>query len=109
VEGDHCDDQARRAEIERLLAAALQRDINHAAEIPHLEEAQADEVTNLHLALESRDLIGQAKGVLMATFGCSAEEVFALIATQSQQENRKVAAEIVARTQRPRPDGGESP
>jgi AmiR/NasT family two-component response regulator len=104
--------QALRAEIERLLAAALQSDLNHAAAIKHLQEVQVDEVANLKRALDSRDLIGQAKGVLMVTFGCSADEAFALMATQSQHENRKVVAvavDIVARTQRLSRDGGEGP
>jgi AmiR/NasT family two-component response regulator len=117
VDGDHSSGEvdALRAEITRLLAAALKSDTDHAAEIKHLEESQADEikhleesqadeVTNLNLALGSRDLIGQAKGVLMATLRCSADEAFALMVTQSQHENRKIvaiAADITARTQRP--------
>ena len=103
------DVRALRAEIERLLAAALESDAKHAAEIQQLREVQ-DDVANLRLALESRDLIGQAKGVLMATLGCSADEAFALITTQSQQENRKVvaiAADIVAKTQALKNGGGE--
>jgi AmiR/NasT family two-component response regulator len=122
VEGSHGGEvDALHAEITRLLAAALKSGTNHAAEIKHLEEVQAAEIKHLHdvqdaevanlnLAIASRDLIGQAKGVLMAMLRCSADEAFALIVTQSQHENRKVtaiAADIVARTQRPSGDGGE--
>jgi GAF domain-containing protein len=53
-------------------------------------------------ALVSRAAIDQAKGVLMARNGVSAEEAFGLLRTTSQQENRKlrdVAQEIVDRAQ----------
>jgi AmiR/NasT family two-component response regulator len=87
--------------VEAQAAEILHLEGVQAAEIERLEDVQAVEVANLNLALASRDLIGQAKGILMATLGCSADEAFALIVTQSQHENRKVtaiAADIVART-----------
>jgi hypothetical protein len=136
-----------RAEIERLLAAALaserrheaelaQRDDNHAAELAqrnhnhaadterrsrqhedelrehdqqHAAELEDEiahhqtDVTNLQQAVQSRDLIGQAKGIIMATMRCTADEAFALLTRQSQAENRKIseiAAEIASRTVR---------
>lgn len=46
--------------------------------------------SHLQAALESRDLIGQAKGVLMARRGLGAEEAFALLREASQHENRKL-------------------
>jgi GAF domain-containing protein len=55
---------------------------------------------NLALALEHRDIIGQAKGILMATNGVSADEAFAMLTSASQRENRKlyaIAEEIVSR------------
>lgn len=63
------------------------------------------ELTNRHLqeALASRDLIGQAKGILMVRHGIGGEKAFALLRRESQRGGRKlrdVAAEIVA-TQRP--------
>ena len=54
-------------------------------------------------ALETRDLIGRAKGIVMGSMLCSADEAFLLLKKQSQAENRKlidIAADIVARTQR---------
>jgi GAF domain-containing protein len=63
--------------------------------------ALADAITTkaqLHLALESRDLIGQAKGMLMERRGCSADEAFDVLRHLSQRENKKltlVAREIV--------------
>jgi GAF domain-containing protein len=50
-------------------------------------------------ALESRDLIGQAKGILMERESCDAEAAFTILRRASQRTNRKlreVAAELVA-------------
>lgn len=63
----------------------------------------ASEATGLVRAIESRAVIEQAKGVIMATTGCSADEAFGLLREQSQMENRKlrdIASEIVARHER---------
>ena len=52
----------------------------------------------LQEALLSRDIIGQAKGLIMAREGCSAEDAFGRLRLQSQQENRKlrvIAQEVV--------------
>jgi GAF domain-containing protein len=53
----------------------------------------------LREALESRDLIGQAKGILMERETCDAEAAFVILRRASQRTNRKlreVAAELVA-------------
>ena len=58
-----------------------------------------DTVANLELAIQSRDLIGQAKGILMATSSLTADAAFALLVSASQRSNRKVrciAEEVVA-------------
>ncbi len=110
--------QVLRDEIERLLAAALQSDADHltatnSAQHGH-DEAMADaetahssELANKDAAIATRDLIGQAKGIIMASLGCSPDEAFALLVKQSQAENRKVtdiAAGITAQVQRfPKP------
>ena len=101
--------QTLRDVIHRLLAAALQADIDHSAELEHRaaelaehDEAHADEVAGLRTAMDTRDLIGQAKGIIVATLRCTSEHAFGLLLAQSQHENRKVveiAAEIVARAQ----------
>lgn len=113
---------ALRAEIKRLFADALDIDGRHVAEVDrrdHLHIAETDrrdhlhhaeiqrrddlhehELEHLRAAFESRDVIGQAKGILMATLGRSADQAFALIRQQSQHENRKVfdiATEIIER------------
>ena len=52
----------------------------------------------LQEALLSRDLIGQAKGLIMAQEGCSGDEAFGRLRVISQRENRKlrtIAQELV--------------
>ncbi|MDQ6695880.1 MAG: GAF and ANTAR domain-containing protein [Actinomycetota bacterium] len=44
----------------------------------------------LREALQTRDVIGQAKGVLMARHGITAEEAFSRIRIASQHQNRKL-------------------
>ncbi|MFD0484781.1 ANTAR domain-containing protein [Kineococcus sp. GCM10028916] len=54
---------------------------------------------NLQAAMQSRAVIEQAKGVLMARLGCTADEAFQHLATRSQHTNRKlreIATELVA-------------
>jgi len=66
----------------------------------------------LEQALLSRDVIGQAKGVLMAREGFSADQAFDVLRRASQRSNRKlreVADEIVQSTQRRRASGAEPP
>jgi ANTAR domain/GAF domain len=52
----------------------------------------------LHRAIDSRDVIGQAKGILMGRRGISADEAFTVLRNASQRLNVKLAqiAEIVA-------------
>jgi AmiR/NasT family two-component response regulator len=115
-----------RAEIERLVAVGVQADLDHAdalervtalhaddlvaladlhhAEIERMDAANAAGDEHFKRALATRDVIGQAKGVLMTTLGCDADKAFAILVTQSQHENRKlaeIAAEIAARVVRP--------
>lgn len=56
-------------------------------------------VTNLHAALESRAVIEQAKGILVAEHGCDPEVAFKELSRMSQRTNRKVrdiSADLVA-------------
>ncbi|NAZ81240.1 ANTAR domain-containing protein [Kineococcus sp. R8] len=53
---------------------------------------------NLQVALDSRNLIGQAQGILMERHGVSADEAFVLLTTASQHRNvklRVVAEDLV--------------
>jgi GAF domain-containing protein len=55
-------------------------------------------VTQLNEALVSRSIIDQARGVLIARTGCSAEEAITTLKQRSQHENRKlrlIAEEMV--------------
>ena len=124
---------ALRDEIRRVLAAALESDQRHAAnmqrrdelhlaetsrrdelhiqELERRDELHAHETELIREALETRDIIGQAKGVIMAALNCSPDEAFNLLRQQSQHENRKlveVAAEIATRAWR-RPDQQYTP
>jgi GAF domain-containing protein len=71
------------------------------------------ELANRHLrdALESRDVIGQAKGILMARHGVSADQAFDDLRRASQRHGRKlgdVAADVV-RSLTPGPDQVAAP
>jgi AmiR/NasT family two-component response regulator len=64
------------------------------------------ELVNQHLqdALATRDVIGQAMGILMLRHCISAEEAFTILRQSSQDSHRKlhdVAVEVVAELQRP--------
>ena len=66
----------------------------------------------LHQAIESREAIEQAKGIVMARHGVDPEEAFRLLAEQSQRSNRRVrdlAVELVESTARRRRDDGGRP
>ncbi len=62
--------------------------------------AEADRRANLTAALHNRDVIGQAKGILMATLRVTSDKAFELLSQASQRTNRKlvVVAEEVATT-----------
>jgi GAF domain-containing protein len=87
---------ARQASITLMNASALER---------------AQELAEqLALALESRDVIGQAKGILMAREALSPEQAFDVLRRASQRTNRKlhdVAREVVSRGA-PHDEGPES-
>lgn len=52
--------------------------------------AQARKLNHLGTALASRDIIGQAKGILMERYRITADQAFALLARLSQDTNRKL-------------------
>lgn len=59
-----------------------------------------EQTRTITLAMESRAVIEQAKGILMSTQRCSPDEAFDLLRRASQRENRKLrdlATEIVRR------------
>ncbi len=69
---------------------------SHAA----IAAADAHHFENVTSALVNRDVIGQAKGILMERFKITSDQAFAVLAKVSQDTNRKVSAvaEDLART-----------
>lgn len=66
-----------------------------------LKERSHDIARQMEEALESRAVIDQAKGIVMARRLCDADTAFAVLRGLSQRANRKVrdvAGEIIART-----------
>jgi transcriptional regulator with GAF, ATPase, and Fis domain len=87
----HVFDQST-ADVGRLFAA-------QAALVLH----GAKRIQGLHVALESRDVIGQAKGILMERFGTGQARAFSMLVESSQHTNMKlakVAEWVVAETER---------
>ena len=56
----------------------------------HLYESTRDLARNLDVAMQSRAVIEQAKGILMSQRRCDAAEAFSLLAAASQRSNRKL-------------------
>ena len=69
---------------------------SHAA----IAAVDAHHFENVTSALVNRDVIGQAKGILMERFKITSDQAFAVLAKVSQDTNRKVSAvaEDLART-----------
>lgn len=61
---------------------------SHAA----IAAADAAHFENVTIALVNRDIIGQAKGILMERFTITSDQAFAVLAEVSQETNRKVSA-----------------
>jgi len=63
-------------------------------------------VTHLHAAMRTREVIDQAKGILMSRAGCDADTAFRLLTQQSMRSNRKLrdlAVDIVTAVTHGRP------
>jgi AmiR/NasT family two-component response regulator len=67
----------------------------------HTYQLTRDLVDELNEALASRDVIGQAKGILMAQARCGPDKAFDILRQESQRRNvklRDVAVGLVQRT-----------
>lgn len=53
-------------------------------------QATRDLIENLNIALESRDVIGQAKGIIMERERCTADRAFEILRSVSQARNIKL-------------------
>jgi GAF domain-containing protein len=82
---DAFDDHARDLALLLATHASLALATTHALATAELRQAQ------LHKAIDTRDVIGQAKGILMQRRGCTAEEAFDLLRHTSQDLNVKIA------------------
>jgi AmiR/NasT family two-component response regulator len=94
---------ARRGAAEASLVAAREA-ARLSAEIERRDRERAEAQAQFERALASRDVIGQAKGIIIAACRCSSDEAFSLLRRQSQHQNRKlidVAQEIVDNAQHP--------
>ena len=68
-------------------------------ELPETLEGCHRLIVQLHDALETRDVIGQAKGILMAAEGITDDDAFMILVRASQRANRKlrdIAGDVVA-------------
>ncbi len=72
----------------------------------YLYNAQTTLAQHMEIAMRSRAVIEQAKGIIMGDRRCSADEAFAILTKLSQDTNRKlrdVAVVLVRRTTAPKP------
>ncbi|MCU1457767.1 MAG: antitermination regulator [Actinomycetia bacterium] len=89
--------------------------VDHASVVLANAAAFADSARTarqLEEALQTRDVIGQAKGILMVRDGCDADEAFRRLRVISQRANRKlreIAVEVVESAGPPSPDDGQRP
>jgi phage gpG-like protein len=90
-----------RDEISRLLAAALQSDIDHtkvAAGVASAHEAELDQL--LAAAEQSAEDRATEMDRLRRAMRCSSDDAFAVLVEQSEREDRKlveIAGEVVKR------------
>jgi hypothetical protein len=78
-------------ELDRDLALVLAAHASTALAATMASSAADLEVAQLREALRSRDVIGQAKGILMERRGISADEAFGVLRAASQSLNVKLA------------------
>jgi GAF domain-containing protein len=84
LEAGAFDDDARDVAITFASYAAV------AVHNMHLYESTRELAENLDIAMRSRAVIEQAKGILMSQRRCDAAEAFNLLAAASQRSNRKL-------------------
>ena len=81
---------ARQDRLDRRQATGDTRadDLDH-REL-HLRQAQAQQQEHLNKAMLARDVIGQAKGILMERHKLTADQAFAVLTRASQDTNTKL-------------------
>jgi GAF domain-containing protein len=84
VEAGAFDDEARKLATTFASYAAV------AVHNMHLYESTRELADNLDIAMRTRAVIEQAKGILMSQRRCDAKEAFNILAAASQRSNRKL-------------------
>lgn len=82
-------------DIDEIWVALFATSIETAVAILERTQSAEQEIAGLRTAMKTRSDIDQAKGIIMAMRGISAEDAFALLSEQSQNRNVKVS-EIAA-------------
>ena len=93
------DELAAFGDDDQRLAARFARQASATLANAEIHDRTVTLVTQLNEALVSRSVIDQARDILIARTGCTADEAFATLKERSQHENRKlreIAAAIVA-------------
>jgi GAF domain-containing protein len=84
VEADGFDDTAR--DVGRAFASYAAVAVHNM----HLYQSTRDQAEHLDIAMQTRAVIEQAKGILMSQRRCDAQQAFNLLAAASQRSNRKL-------------------
>ncbi|MBY3985731.1 GAF and ANTAR domain-containing protein [Rhodococcus fascians] len=79
------------SDVDEALVRLFVTAVEAAVWISRRATSAEDEVEGLTTAMKTRATIEQAKGIIMALQGCTADEAFRILSTQSQQRNIKVA------------------
>lgn len=84
--------------VEDLLDAETTEELAEIIKILQTVDGCVELIGQLQQALETRDVIGQAKGILMIREGITADEAFDILRRASQRSNvklREVASRVV--------------
>jgi GAF domain-containing protein len=90
--------------LDRAQAAILASLASLALSVAHSHEAEERRFDNLNLALSTREVIGQAQGILMERERITPDQAFGILRRASQHLNRKlrdVAQDLVDTGERP--------
>jgi hypothetical protein len=98
----YSDKDAAFSDHSREVALVLATHCAVAVAVAEGRQAKEDQVANLEQALETRDVIGQAKGVLIGRMGVTPDAAFDMLRRASQRLNlklRDVARDVVAKAE----------
>ena len=93
---------ARPSETDRAILSAIASQTAAAVELAFALNSTEQLNENLRIAVAHREVIGEAKGILMAQQNCTRAQSFDILRRVSQRENRKlrsVAEDLVERVE----------